>query len=128
MVRRLLPLLLAFALVVPQGWTSVALYLCGGEAAIHIGDKGDCCTKHDCAHHADEEQASGACCSELADSDDRATTSPDAPLPDLIDAGPPPEPTWPKARVGSDRIVGSWMLGPPPLGPPPWLRFRTLLI
>lgn len=124
-MRCLLALLISFALVMPQGWAGVALYLCGGEEAIHVGDKGDCC-KQDCAHH--EEEAAGACCSELADSDDRATTPPDAPLPDLIDAGPPPEPTWPARKPASERVVGTWLIGPPPLGPPPWLRLRTLLL
>jgi hypothetical protein len=120
MMRALLALLLCFSLATPQGWASVAMVLCGTESAIHVGDHGDCCKKP--CHDADEDPT---CCSEFGDSDDRASAS-DTPAPDLAFAVLPPEPAWPPRREDATARASSWLLGPPAVGPPHWLRLRTL--
>lgn len=122
-MRALLALLLCFGLATPQGWASAVMYLCGTESAIHVGDHGDCCKKPCHAHDAEDD---GACCSEIGDSDDRAAFGTDAPAPDLGAALLPPEPAWPPRRAVAAARVSTWSLGPPPIGPPPWLRLRTL--
>jgi len=126
-MRVLLAVWLCFGLATPQGWASAALFLCGAEDAIHVGEHGGCCD-HACPMHADDDDDDSLCCSEMGDSDDRATAGPDAPLPDLVGAVLPADFSWPPRRAVASNPPPGWMLGPPPVGPPPWLRLRMLLL
>lgn len=121
-MRALLALLLSFSLATPQGWASAVMFLCGAESAIHVGEHRGCC-EHACPDHADE---ASTCCSEMADSDDRAFNGTDAPAPDLFVAVLDIAPTWPTPRQFVAARPTSWLLGPPSVGPPQWLRLRIL--